>query len=117
MLIKKIRKIDKKASYHHTLCGLKILREMYIRIYKTKLVVRTEIHSNAKIAFRALGISFCKKVSIPCQVFAFTDTRHYDVYEDYQVKLDNEIVVPNNFQLVEMYSSKIKHSDFCFNYY
>ena len=72
------------------------------------------MHENIEGAVKQLInlISFCKKVSIPCQVFAFTDTRHYDVYEDYQVKLDNEIVVPNNFQLVELYSSKIKHSDF-----
>jgi len=72
------------------------------------------MHENIEGAVKQLInlISFCKKVSIPCQVFAFTDTRHYDVYEKYEVKLDNEIVVPNNFQLVELYSSKIKHSDF-----
>jgi len=72
------------------------------------------MHNNIEGAVKQLInlISFCKKVSIPCQVFAFTDTRHYDVYEKYEVKLDNEIVVPNNFQLVELYSSKIKHSDF-----
>ena len=72
------------------------------------------MHNNIEGAVKQLInlISFCKKVSVPCQVFAFTDTRHYDVYEKYEVKLDNEIVVPNNFQLVELYSSKIKHSDF-----
>ena len=72
------------------------------------------MHENIDGAVKQLInlISFCKKVNIPCQVFAFTDSRHYDVYEEYQVQLDNEIVVPNNFQLVELYSSKIKHSDF-----
>ena len=62
MLIKKIRTIDKEASYNKTLSELKKIQAMYIRIYKMNLVVRTEIKSHAKIAFRALGMAFPKKV-------------------------------------------------------
>ena len=62
MLLKKIRVIDAEASYHKTIRELKNLHAMYIRIYKMHLVVRTEIQSNAKIAFRALGMAFPKKV-------------------------------------------------------
>ena len=35
---------------------------MSIRIYKTTLVVRTEIKTNAKTAFKALQTAFPKKV-------------------------------------------------------
>ena len=62
MLLKKMRVIDTEVSYNKTIRELKKLHAMYIRIYKTHLVVRTEIHSNAKIAFRALGMAFPKKV-------------------------------------------------------
>ena len=62
MLLKKMRAIDAEASYNKTIRELKMLHAMYIRIYKMHLVVRTEIHSNAKIAFRALGMAFPKKV-------------------------------------------------------
>ena len=62
MLLKKMRVIDAEASYNKTIRELKKIHAMYIRIYKMHLVVRTEIHSNAKIAFRALGMAFPKKV-------------------------------------------------------
>ena len=62
MLLKKMRVIDTEVSYNKTIRELKKLHAMYIRIYKMHLVVRTEIHSNAKVAFRALGMAFPKKV-------------------------------------------------------
>ena len=62
MLLKKMRKLDNKISYLKTLRELKTLRAMSIKIYKTTLVVRTEIKTNAKIAFKALQTAFPKKV-------------------------------------------------------
>ena len=62
MLLKKMRVIDKEASYSKTLSELKKVQAMYIRIYKMNLVVRTEINNHAKIAFRALGMAFPRKV-------------------------------------------------------
>ena len=57
-----MRAIDEKASYHKTLSELKKIHAMYIRIYKMKLVIRTEIKNHAKIAFKALAMAFPKKV-------------------------------------------------------
>lgn len=62
ILIKKMRAIDEKASYRKTLSELKKIHAMYIRIYKMELVLRTEIKSHAKVAFRALAMAFPKKV-------------------------------------------------------
>ena len=62
MLLKKMRVINKEASYNKTLSELKKVQAMYIRIYKMNLVVRTEINNHAKIAFRALGMAFPRKV-------------------------------------------------------
>ena len=58
-------------------------------------------------------ITFCKKVSIPFQVFAFTDTGIYDHERNfYEPKKDYEIAVSQRFRLVEMFNSNIKKSDF-----
>jgi len=57
-----MRAIDEKASYRKTLSELKKIHAMYIRIYKMKLVLRTEIKSHAKVALRALAMTFPKKV-------------------------------------------------------
>ena len=62
MLLKKMRKLDDKISYLKTIRELKRLRAMSIKIYKTTLVVRTEIKANTKIVFKALGTAFPKKV-------------------------------------------------------
>ena len=62
MLLKKMRKLDNKISYLKNLRKLKQLHAMRIKIYKTTLVVRTEIKANAKIAFKALQTVFPKKI-------------------------------------------------------
>ena len=62
MLLKKMREIDSQVSYIKVLRELKRLRAMTIKIHKTTLVVRTEVKAHAKIAFRALGAAFPKKV-------------------------------------------------------
>lgn len=62
MLLKKMRVIDKEASYSKTLGELKKVQAMYLRVYKTNLIVRSEIKEHAKTAFRALGMAFPRKV-------------------------------------------------------
>ena len=62
MLLKKMRAIDKEASYSKTLGELKKIQAMYLRVYKTNLIVRSEIKEHAKTAFRALGMAFPRKV-------------------------------------------------------
>ena len=58
-------------------------------------------------------ITFCKKVSIPFQVFAFTDTGSYDYEKNfYEPKVDYEIAVSQRFRLVEMFNSNVKKSEF-----
>ncbi len=58
-------------------------------------------------------ISFCRKVGIPCQVFAFTDSGDFDHHDSWSdLSVNNEILVPSRFRLVELFNSKIKNSDF-----
>ena len=58
-------------------------------------------------------ITFCKKVNIPFQVFAFTDTGTYDYRNTFhEPKQEYEISVSQRFRLVEMFNSQIKKSEF-----
>ena len=58
-------------------------------------------------------ISFCRKVNIPFQVFAFTDCGEFDHHDSWsEISVDNEIVVPSRFRLVEIFNSNIKKSEF-----
>ena len=58
-------------------------------------------------------ISFCRKVSIPCQVFAFTDSGDFNHHDSWsELSVNNEILVPSRFRLVEVFNSTIKKSDF-----
>lgn len=56
-------------------------------------------------------ISFCKKVNIPFQVFAFNDTSdYYDVYNPTVNSSHNEINVVHKFRLVELFNSDLNSS-------
>jgi len=57
-------------------------------------------------------IVFCKKVSIPFQVFAFTDRNTSDYYDVFANNTHHEIAVYKKFCLVEMFNSDIKGSEF-----
>lgn len=58
-------------------------------------------------------ISFCKKVSIPFQVFAFSDqSSPYDYHSAYVNNSGNEISVFSKFRLIEFFNSDIKGKDF-----
>lgn len=58
-------------------------------------------------------ITFCKKVNIPFQVFAFTDSANYDPSDKFlDPKTEHEFVVDSRFRLVEMFNSDVKQCDF-----
>jgi hypothetical protein len=58
-------------------------------------------------------IMFCKKVNIPFQVFAFSDTGIYDYSRNYYAPAkEYEIAVSQRFRLIEMFNHKIKKSEF-----
>lgn len=62
VLTKKLRKLDKEASYKKTIVDLKRLQAVDFDIHKTSITARTEIKQRAKTAFRALNMGFPKKV-------------------------------------------------------
>ena len=73
------------------------------------------MHENIEGAVKQLMnlISFCRKVSIPCQVFAFTDSGDFDHHDSWSdLSINNEITIPSRFKLVELFNSKIKKSEF-----
>ena len=73
------------------------------------------MHENIEGAVKQLMnlISFCRKVSIPCQVFAFTDSGDFDHHDSWSdLSINNEITIPSRFKLVELFNSKIKRSEF-----
>lgn len=58
-------------------------------------------------------IIFCKKVKVPFQVFAFSDSGPYDNYGPFKPTAKNhEICINSRFRLIEMFNSEVKHSDF-----
>lgn len=58
-------------------------------------------------------ISFCKKVNIPFQVFAFSDNGTYLHHRAYHEPTnDYEISISQRFRLIEMFNSKVKISEF-----
>lgn len=62
LLVKKLRQVDKTASYRKTITGLKRLQAMVIKIHKTNVTTRTEMNDDAKVAFKALNMAFPRKV-------------------------------------------------------
>lgn len=60
-------------------------------------------------------VMFCKKVSIPYEVYAFTtngDSEYYGNNKDYQEMKVGDLKVQNEFFLLNILSSKMKNSDF-----
>lgn len=58
-------------------------------------------------------ISFCKKVNIPFQVFAFSDHGVYEPRKAYRKTVrDYEIAISQRFRLIELFNSKVKNSEF-----
>lgn len=57
-------------------------------------------------------ITFCKKVNIPFQVFAFTDRSREDYYDVFATQTHHEISVYKRFCLFEMFNSDVKGSEF-----
>lgn len=58
-------------------------------------------------------ITFCKKVNIPFQVFAFTDSGIYDPQNvSLEPQTEYEFIVDRRFRLVEMFNSEIKKHEF-----
>ncbi|MEZ4744223.1 MAG: IS1634 family transposase [Bdellovibrionota bacterium] len=62
LLLKKIRAVDKEASYRKTILDLKRLQAMSLKIHNSHVTIRSEIGKDAKLAFRALQMAFPKKV-------------------------------------------------------
>jgi len=58
-------------------------------------------------------IIFCKKVNIPFQVFAFSDSGSYNYTRTYyEPAREGEIAVCQRFRLIEMFNHKIRKSEF-----
>lgn len=62
MLTKYLKQINQDASYKKVIGELKRLSAIKVKIKKSTIILRTEITENAKLAFKALGSSFPKKV-------------------------------------------------------
>ena len=58
-------------------------------------------------------IVFCKKVNIPFEVYAFSDTGAYDYTRTYHEPVrEGEIAISQRFRLIEMFNHKIRKSEF-----
>ena len=62
MLTKKIKKIDKNASFGSVMADVRRLYAMKIKVKSSEVVVRTALNDGIKLAVKVLEMSYPKKV-------------------------------------------------------